>query len=214
MSNPYLELLAATRRSATLSAVEQLLNWDQETYMPHNGADFRAEEQSLLAELTHQMRTNKRTGELLAACEADSKLAGDENAKANLREMRRDYDRATKLPTELVSELALVGSQSQEVWKQARAKNDFKMFEPWLEKMFALTRRKAECYGWAKGGEPYDGLKGGAWLSAGGDGAVVGAGAPVSAADHGADGAGGGFEDDHGPLPYSSPWPGRGAGAV
>ena len=158
MSNPYLELLAATRRSATLSAVEQLLNWDQETYMPHNGADFRAEEQSLLAELTHQMRTNKRTGELLAACEADSTLAGDENAKANLREMRRDYDRATKLPTELVSELALVGSQSQEVWKQARAKNDFKMFEPWLEKMFALTRRKAECYGWAKGGEPYDAL--------------------------------------------------------
>lgn len=158
MSNAYSELLALTRRAATLSAVDQLLNWEQETYMPPNGAAFRAEELSLLAELTHQMRTHPRVGELLVACEADHKLRMDDNNEANLREMRRDYVRATKLPVELVAELAKVGSQAQEVWKEARNKNDFRMFEPWLEKMFTLTRRKAECYGWGVNGEPYDAL--------------------------------------------------------
>ncbi len=158
MSNTYSELLTLTRRAATLNAVDQLLNWEQETYMPPKGASFRAEELSLLAELTHEMRTHTRVGELLTACEADHTLCSDENTSANLREMRRDYSRATKLPVELVAELAKVGSQAQEVWKEARSKNDFKMFEPWLEKMFVLTRRKAECYGWGVNGEPYDAL--------------------------------------------------------
>jgi carboxypeptidase Taq len=44
------------------------------------------------------------------------------------------------------------------VWKEARAKSDFTMFAPSLEKMFGLARRKAECYGIPKGGEAYDAL--------------------------------------------------------
>ena len=154
----YQELISHSRRASVLSSIESLLNWDQETYMPAGGAEFRAEQQSLIAELTHTMRTNPRIGELLAACESDRSILADDNAAANIRELRRDYTRATKLPTELVAELAKVGSQSQEIWKEARARNDFSLFEPWLEKMFALTRRKAECYGWAQGSEPYDAL--------------------------------------------------------
>mgnify|MGYP000078050913 CR=1 FL=1 len=141
----YVELRSLVRQAATLGAVNALLNWDQETYMPHAGGAHRAEQQSMLAEITHQRRTHPRVGELIAKCESDTAL--DDASRANVREMRRDFDRATKLPGELVAELAMVGSQSQEVWKEARAKNDFKMFTPWLERMMSLTRRKAECYG-------------------------------------------------------------------
>jgi carboxypeptidase Taq len=158
----YTELCELLRQSATLGAVSQLLNWDQETYMPHAAAANRAEQQSIMAAITHQRKTDPRVGELLAACEADTSLTkpGTETA-ANLREIRRDYDLATKLPNELVAELAKVGSQAQEVWKEARQKSDFAMFAPWLEKMYALTRRKAECYGvpsGGSGGELYDAL--------------------------------------------------------
>lgn len=76
----------------------------------------------------------------------------------NIREMRRDYDHATKIPTDLVADLARTGSQAQEVWKEAREKSDFTLFEPWLEKMISLTRRKAECLGVPAGGELYDAL--------------------------------------------------------
>ena len=84
----------------------------------------------------------------------------DSPTAASVREFRHDYQLATKLPKELVSELAKLGAQAQEVWKDARAKSDFAMFAPWLEKILALTRRKAECYGWdtRSGGEPYDAL--------------------------------------------------------
>ncbi len=168
MSNPtqpahYVELCKLRHEARTLASVGHLLNWDQETYMPHAAAAHRAEQASLLSALEHERSTSKRMGELLAQCEADKALVGDTASPeaANIAEMRRDYDLATKLPTDLVAELAKVGSQAQEVWKEARQKNDFAMFRPWLEKMFGLTRRKAECLMTGKGGtkgELYDAL--------------------------------------------------------
>lgn len=156
----YAELCRLAREWSALGAAASLLGWDQETYMPHAAAPFRAEQQAVLAALVHQKSTHPRVGELIAACEADPNLTGDpaSPAAANIREFRRDYDLAVKLPEDLVAEIAKVSSQSQEVWKEARAKSDFPMFAPWLEKVLNLTRRKAECLGAPPGGELYDAL--------------------------------------------------------
>jgi carboxypeptidase Taq len=156
----YAELCTLSRQAANLGSVSALLGWDQETYMPPAAAAHRAEQQSMLAALIHERRTSPRMGELIAACESDKTLTADADSPtaANVREFRRDYDLATKLPTELVAELAKIGSQTQEVWKEARSKSDYAMFAPWLDKMLTLTRRKAQCFGVPKGGEPYDAL--------------------------------------------------------
>jgi carboxypeptidase Taq len=145
----YLELCTLAGKAATLASVGGLLNWDQETYMPHAAAPYRAEQAAMIAALVHKRRTDPRVGELIAACEEDRALTSEPDGApaAAVREFRRDFELARKLPEELVSELARVGSQSQEVWKEAREKNDFNMFAPWLERMMNLTRRKAECYG-------------------------------------------------------------------
>jgi len=159
-TSAYDNLRALARDSAVLGAVEALLNWDQETYMPPAAAGCRAEQASALAGITHQKRTDPRIGELLAACEADASVTGDpaSPAAANLRELRRTYDKRTKLPTSLVAELARVGSQAQEAWKHAREANDFPAFAPWLTKMLDLSKQKAACYGVPTGGELYDAL--------------------------------------------------------
>jgi carboxypeptidase Taq len=154
----YTELCTLQRECASLGAVGQLLNWDQETYMPHGAACNRAEQQALLAGIVHERRTSARVGELIARCEQDRDLAGNEVVVANLREMRRDFDMATKLPGSLVEEIAKVTSLSQEAWKIARERNDYPAFAPWLERVLGLMRRKAECYGVPSGGELYDAL--------------------------------------------------------
>ena len=43
-------------------------------------------------------------------------------------------------------------------WKHARSNDDFSEFAPALRKIVDMLRRKAECYGWAEGGEPWDAL--------------------------------------------------------
>ena len=157
-SAAYTDLCALLREAGAIENVTRLCSWDQETDMPPKAAAFRAEELALLCRLAHERLTSAKLGELLGACEADASLTADPIAAANLREIRRDYDRATRLPADLVAEIAETSSRAMEVWKEARAKSEFSLFQPWLEKTVALARRKAECYGAPAGGELYDAL--------------------------------------------------------
>ncbi len=154
--NSYEQLCELHRKASVLASVQALLGWDQETYMPAGGASARSEQAAEMASLVHQRRTSKKLGDLLSACEAA--MPDDACEARNIELMRRDYDRLTKLPDDLVSELARVGSKAQEAWKAARTADDFEGFRPWLEQMMSLSRRKAECYGVPDGGELYDAL--------------------------------------------------------
>jgi carboxypeptidase Taq len=154
----YDELTQRLREAQTLVSIAELLGWDQETMMPRKAASFRAEEQALVSTLVHERATHPVLGDLLAKCETDDDLCADPAIAANLREIRRSYDRAVKLPVELVAEISKTNSLAMEAWKEARAQNDFAGFLPWLEKQIRLNRRKAECWGVPEGGEIYDAL--------------------------------------------------------
>ena len=157
-ADSYTSLRAKLRDAALISSASRMLAWDQETMMPPKAASARADQLSALASIAHEKLTSSELGDLIGACESDSELMADERASANIREIRRDYDHATKLPGELVAELAQCSSLGMDAWKQARADNDFKAFLPWLEKTFAPSRRKAECLGVPEGGVLYDAL--------------------------------------------------------
>src|SRR2546430_179431 len=48
-THPYVELSDLSRQAATLGSVASLLNWDQETYMPHAAGAHRADEPGMTA---------------------------------------------------------------------------------------------------------------------------------------------------------------------
>ena len=157
----YDQLIAHLRQANLLGSTASLLGWDQEVMMPAKGLAHRTRQLSQLARLTHQMRTDPRVGQWLGECESDSTLTADplSASAVNLRELRRDYDKATKLPEALVVEMAETTSQAKHEWAEARKVNDYARFKPWLTKIITLNQRKAECYGWEKTiGEPWDAL--------------------------------------------------------
>ena len=156
----YDQLLKASKDATALGATLSLLGWDREVMMPKKGNVYRAEQVAVSSRLYHELCTKPNIGELLEACESNDELVADKASEsaANLRELRHAYDRATKLPSELVEEEAKLASLSQSAWAEARKENDFSSFQPWLEKIVALLQRKAECFGWANGGEPWDAL--------------------------------------------------------
>lgn len=155
---PYHELLRALREAAVLDSVSATLGWDQEVMMPSAAAELRGEQASLLSALVHERRTSPALGDLIARCEADTEIMADPDAAANLRNLRHDYDRATRLPTDLVRETAETTTRAMHAWREHREANDFAAFAPWLEKLVALNQRTAECYGVPEGGELYDAL--------------------------------------------------------
>ena len=156
----YEQLIKRAKDATLLGTSISLLHWDQEVMMPKNGIGFRADQIALTSRMYHEMCIDPKINDLLCMCEEDSELVGDptSDSAANIREIRHAYDRATKLPTSLVEEEAKLSSHGQSAWAEARKNNDFSEFQPWLEKIVALLQQKAECYGWASGGEPWDAL--------------------------------------------------------
>jgi carboxypeptidase Taq len=153
----YAELIRRAREAALLGSCASLLGWDERTYMPRQGSVHRAEQLALLARMGHEMFTAPQIGELLERVEGTAVVADSEGeAAANVREIRREFDRAVKLPKELVEEIARVTTRAQQVWQEARARNDFAAFQPWLEKVVRLLRDKAEAIGYRQ--TPYDAL--------------------------------------------------------
>jgi carboxypeptidase Taq len=154
----YRELLGELRQAALLRSSVALLGWDQETYMPRRGGALRAEQLAQLESLAHRQATQPKLAELFEAAESDAELTADPMVAANLREGRRRYERAVRLPEELVREFTETTSLASEAWRDARAQSDFSAFQPWLTKVVELTRRKAECHGASAPGEMYDAL--------------------------------------------------------
>lgn len=154
----YSELTRTLRETAVLGACGSVLSWEQQTYMPAGGAEFRSEQLGLLAGLTHERATSPRVGELLAELEASGDLGDPDGDRAvNVREARRNYNRSTKLPRRLVEELSRTVTLSQQAWMKAREDSEFPVFLPWLEKMISLKREEAQAIGYGSG-VPYDAL--------------------------------------------------------
>jgi carboxypeptidase Taq len=141
-----------------LSAAGGLLGWDQQTMMPPRAAPLRAEQLGTLGRVVHERFTDNAIGRLLGALEGEEERlrAADPDADdaALIRVTRRDWEKARRVPSELVAELARAGALGHEAWVGARERSDFAAFLPFLERNVELKLRYIACFeGFA---DPYD----------------------------------------------------------
>jgi carboxypeptidase Taq len=150
----YASFIRHVQEVSTAQSIQYVLEWDQQTFMPKKGAAHRAEEIELIAGTAHEKLTSRKLGRWLDRLEQ----AGDAGAVAatNVREMRRLYDRAVKLPKKLVQAIAKATSLASDVWQTARENSDFASFAPHLERLLDLKRQVADKVGYES--EPYDAL--------------------------------------------------------
>jgi carboxypeptidase Taq len=156
-TNAYADLIRRVREIALLNSCAGVLGWDERTYMPPKGSPHRAEQMALLARMAHERMTAPVVGDLLTAVEHSDLVKDPESdAAANAREIRRVYDRAVKMPADLVETLARETTRAQQVWQEARRNNDFAAFRPSLVTIVGLKREEAQAVGYKD--VPYDAL--------------------------------------------------------
>ena len=154
-SAAYLQLCQRSREIYLLRSVAGVLSWDFETYLPSKAVLFRADQLSYLESKAHTLLTESSVGDWLKAAEQFGFEPGSLE-EGNIREWRRSYDRATKIPVALVEEFEKTRTIAREAWVQARAASKFSLFEPHLQKIIDLTRQKADLWGYQE--SPYDAL--------------------------------------------------------
>ena len=140
----YWDLLSRWKEVALLRSCAAVLGWDERTYMPRGGAAHRAEQQALLAGMVHGRATAPEMGELLSQIEeGDEVFETGSTIAANLREIRREYDRRVKLPRSLVEALARATTLAEHAWEEACEASAFEPFRPHLEEVVRLTQEVA-----------------------------------------------------------------------
>jgi carboxypeptidase Taq len=153
MNAAYERLKSRFARIGAVNEAAGMLHWDASAMMPPGGAAARGEQLAALAGLAHELLTDPRTAEDLAAAQA-----GGEWDAANLALMRRAHARATALPTALVEASSRANSACETVWREAKARADFSRVAPYLKEVVALQRETAQALGAALGLAPYDAL--------------------------------------------------------
>jgi carboxypeptidase Taq len=153
----YQELVRLSRGETLLESCLDLLEWDEQVCMPSGGVEHRAEQMALVAGLVHDRGSDPRYDELLSIVEASSLVRDRDGTPAvNVRELRRAFERERRMPRRLVEEGARTAALASQAWAEARERNDFKAFAPWLDRTFALAREEADAVGYA--GVRYDAL--------------------------------------------------------
>ena len=132
-----------------LNAAGAVLGWDEATYMPKGGALARGRQSALLRRLAHERFVDPALGKQIDRLEPDANKLPAADASL-IRVLRRDNEKASKIPAEYVARASAHGSASYNAWIRARQENDFTAMIPFLEKTLDLSREYALFFG------PYD----------------------------------------------------------
>ncbi len=151
--NNFAKLASYVRDTNSLGYLGQILEWDQSTYMPSSAVEQRADSLGALESIIHKRKKSPLIGDLLADVDED-KLNPVE--KAQLRQIKRSYDRANKIPEELSRAIVETTTKAEMVWRQAMSDNDYQSFKPELKKIINLKREEGQIL--SPKGNPYDGL--------------------------------------------------------
>ncbi|MFY0619255.1 carboxypeptidase M32 [Shimia sp.] len=149
----YEQLMAFEHTTQALGQVAGRLGWDQEAIMPVGAAPQRAEEMAAMESVLHARRIDPKVGEWLAAVD-ETQL--DAVAQAQVRHIRKSFERTSKVPADLAAEIAKATSRAQGIWAQARADEDVAGFLPTLEEVVNLKRQEGQAL--AAGGDVYDAM--------------------------------------------------------
>ncbi len=154
------ELTSRIGRMDALAGARSLLEWDQLCMMPRRGAPGRGHQLAALAAVHHEMLADPEFGRLLERLEEALEPLPPLEAlvqRGCLRNLRRERERAVRVPVQLVEALERARTRGHQDWLEARRAEDFSLFLPALSELVGLVSEAAACLV-DPGAHPYDAL--------------------------------------------------------
>jgi carboxypeptidase Taq len=136
-----------------LERIGNLLSWDQETKLPRAGAPARAEQRATIERLAHELVAGDELARVLAELDEDS-FPPESVDGALVRVVRREHEKARRVPAELRADITRAGSLGIAAWWEALATADYDLLLPHLERQIELKHRYVACFDGFD--DPYD----------------------------------------------------------
>ena len=130
-----------------------LMYYDGATIAPKGTAELRGSTLGELSRMGYELTTAPETVEMLCTL-MENREELDPVTRRKAEELWRDYDRTHRVPVEEYVAYQELSAKSDAVWHEAKEKNDFALFEPYLQQMFDASRRMAGY--WEPEKDPYE----------------------------------------------------------
>lgn len=152
--NAYKQLEQHFKKYYDFENLAAIVSWDEASMMPVGGGKARAEALATLSAVQHDWLTNRKVGDLLNQAKDIEGLSLWQ--RKNLYWMEKEYLQAICIPVNLVEEFTNESLTCGQAWRELRAKNDWKSFKPYLEKLFEKVKTIAEIKSQTFGKSPLD----------------------------------------------------------
>lgn len=120
----------------------QILNWDLKINNPKKSKEHLIDIKSKIDLEVFELQTSSEYKKLLDACLKSSEFDSlEEREQRIVKELSLKYDLNKKVPADFYQEYTKLKSLSESVWEEAKAKNDYEMFKPYLEKIINMTKQ-------------------------------------------------------------------------
>ena len=138
MSDKLNQLKEILGEVSDLRHATSILEWDQNVSMPPGGSEARGQQMATLGKVSHEKATSDEVGKLLEDLKKEfTDIDSDEAAL--IRVTAREFDKATRVSSDYIVKQAIVTTRAFDAWVEAKAKSDFSIFRPHLEKVVDLV---------------------------------------------------------------------------
>lgn len=118
-----------------------MLMWEIDTKAPKDSIDYYSETFTKLESKIFEMSTSDKYIELLdKAIDSDEFKELEEHKKIYYLNLKDDYEKEKRIPKDFYEEYSKQKVKSRQVWAEAKEKNDYKIFKPYLEKMINMSK--------------------------------------------------------------------------
>ncbi len=139
----YERLLEKTREILQFYTSVAIIRWDLQTYMPPKGIAQRSEQLALMSKIQHRMANDSELDHILTKLENNLDSL-DRIQKREVELARREYDRYSEIPEDLVSQYSTQKTLATIAWKRAKDTNDWNLFESELISLLETSKQVAD----------------------------------------------------------------------
>ena len=126
---------------SVLGGIGALIGWDQMTYMPKMGAQEKSEQSALLSRIAHEKVVSDKFWAHIEKLNHETVYNQLEDKDKNVvKRLYVDVEKSRRVPSDFVVKISKITTMAYPAWEQARQKNDYKTFEPHLEKIIELEK--------------------------------------------------------------------------
>ncbi len=136
--------------------LNSLIYWDKITNMPINGIEYRSQVMGYLGDELYRLLSGKQLKKYMDYFNGNKQ--NDDIVNGMVARIKRNHYYVEKIPKDEYREYISLIANAEQVWEKAKEKNDFKLFQPYLERIVTKFKSFAEYWGYEE--NPYDALLG------------------------------------------------------